>query len=133
MSKPVVSNPPDVAPGLTYSHVARAGDFAFIAGQIAKDSQGNWVGGGAAEQARAVYANLDRVLAHIGAARSDIVKVTTILVDRKDKDAVTGVRLDYFGDHRPPHTGMVVAALGFPEIRMEVEAVVYCPAGTAGS
>jgi enamine deaminase RidA (YjgF/YER057c/UK114 family) len=123
------SSPADVAPGLTYEHAARAGDFIFVSGQIAKDEAGSWVGGDATNQAIQVYRNLDRVLAHMGATRYDVVKVTTLLVDPEDKDAVTTVRLDYFGDHRPPHTGMTVAALGFPEITMEVEVVAYLPKG----
>jgi enamine deaminase RidA (YjgF/YER057c/UK114 family) len=128
MPDPVeTSSPDDVAPGLTYEHAARAGDFIFVAGQIAKDEAGSWVGGDATNQATQVYRNLDRVLAHMGATRNDVVKVTTILTDLKDKDAVTKVRLGYFGDHRPPHTGMTVAALGFPEITMEVEVVAYLP------
>jgi len=127
MSKVETSNPPDLAPGLTYDHVGRAGDFVFVAGQIAKDEHGNWVTGDATAQARAVYANIDRVLAHVGATKEDIVKVNTILVDWNDKDPVTRVRLDYFGSHRPPHTGTIVAALGFPEIRMEVEVIIYSP------
>jgi len=123
------SSPDDVARGLTYEHAARAGDFIFVSGQIAKDEAGSWVGGDATNQAVQVYRNLDRVLVHMGATRRNVVKVTTLLVDPKDKDAVTKVRLDYFGDHRPPHTGMIVAALGFPEITMEVEVVAYLPKG----
>jgi enamine deaminase RidA (YjgF/YER057c/UK114 family) len=121
------SSPDDVAPGLTYDHAARAGDLIFVSGQIAKDEAGSWVGGDATNQATQVYRNLDRVLTHMGATRNDVVKVTTFLTDVKDKDAVTKVRLDYFGDHRPAHTGMTVAALGFPEITMEVEVVAYLP------
>lgn len=128
MLNPVeTSSPANVAPGLTYEHAARAGDFIFVSGQIAKDETGSWVGGDATSQAVQVYRNLDRVLVHMGATRNDVVKVTTLLTDLKDKDAVTKVRLDYFGDHRPPHTGMTVAALGFPEITMEVEVVAYLP------
>lgn len=120
-------NPDNVAPGNTYDHAARAGDFVFIAGQIAKDAEGNWVKGDSETQARAIYRNLDQVLIHVGATRYDVVKVNTILVDWKDKDVITKTRLEYFGDHRPPHTGTIVTALGFPEIRMEVEAVAYVP------
>lgn len=105
MPNPVeISSPADVAPGLTYEHAARAGGFIFVSGQIAKDESGSWVGGDATRQAIQIYRNLDRVLTHTGALRYDVVKVTTILTDLNDKDAVTKVRLDYFGDHRPPHT-----------------------------
>lgn len=125
------ASPADVAPGRTYEHAARAGDFIFVSGQIAQDEAGEWVSGDATAQAEQVYQNLDRVLTHMGATRNDVVKVHTILVDLRDKEAVTNVRLAYFGAHRPPHTGVVVAALGLPEIRMEVEVVAYAPRDSA--
>jgi 2-iminobutanoate/2-iminopropanoate deaminase len=51
------------------------------------------------------------------------------MVDRGDRDAVTAERLKFFGDHRPPHTGVIVAGLGSPEVRVEVEVTVYLPRG----
>jgi 2-iminobutanoate/2-iminopropanoate deaminase len=123
-------DPPDVAPATTYSHVSRAGDFVFVAGQIAKDTAGNWIGlGDAGAQARQVYVNIGRCLASVGAGPRDVVKINTILVDRADRDAVTAERLAFFGDHRPPHTGIVIAGLGSPEVRVEVEVVAYVPKG----
>ncbi len=122
-------DPPDVAPAATYAHVARAGDFIHLAGQIAKDATGAWVGlGDAGAQARQVYENIGRCLAAAGASPRDVVKITTILTDRADRDAVTAARLAFFGDHRPPHTGLI-AGLGSPEVRVEVEVIAYAPAG----
>jgi enamine deaminase RidA (YjgF/YER057c/UK114 family) len=46
-------------------------------------------------------------------------------VDRGDRDVVTAARLAFFGDHRPPHTGMIIHGLGSPEVRVEVEVVAY--------
>ena len=115
-----------VAPAATYEHVAVAGDFAFVAGQIAKDEHGNWVGiGDAGAQARQVYVNIGKILASIGAGPRDVVKINTILVDRADRDAVTAERLKFFGDHRPPHTGITITGLGSPEVRVEVEVVAH--------
>jgi 2-iminobutanoate/2-iminopropanoate deaminase len=126
--RPVLLSPPDVAPAATYEHVARAGDFVFIAGQIAKDEQGTWVGlGDAGAQARQVYRNIGRCLAAVGATPQDVVKIHTILVDRADRDAVTAERLAFFGEHRPPHTGIIVVGLGSPEVRVEVEVVAWLP------
>ena len=123
-----LSSPPDVAPAATYEHAARAGDFIFVAGQIAKDEQGRWVGlGDAGAQARQVYSNIERVLAHMGAEPRDVVKINTILVDRADAPAVTAERLAFFGKHRPPHTGVIITGLGSPEVRVEVEVVAYAP------
>jgi enamine deaminase RidA (YjgF/YER057c/UK114 family) len=124
----LLSSPPGVAPATTYEHVARAGDFAFVAGQIAKDAAGNWVGlGDAGAQARQVYANIGLILESLGATPADVVKINTILTDRRDRDAITAERLRFFGDHRPPHTGIVITGLGSPEVLVEVEVVVYLP------
>jgi enamine deaminase RidA (YjgF/YER057c/UK114 family) len=126
---PVLIHPPGVAPASTYAHVSRAGDFVFVAGQIAKDEAGAWVGlGDAGAQARQVYVNIGRCRACAGASPRDVVKINTILVDRADRDAVTAARLAFFGDHRPPHTGITIAGLGSPEVRVEVEVIAYLPA-----
>ena len=39
-----IIDPPGVAPATSYSHVSRAGNFVHVAGQIAKDETGSWVG-----------------------------------------------------------------------------------------
>jgi 2-iminobutanoate/2-iminopropanoate deaminase len=123
-----LSSPPGVAPAATYEHVARAGDFAFVAGQIAKDAAGNWVGlGDAGAQARQVYKNIGLILVGLGATPADVVKINTILTNRRDRDAITAERLRFFGDHRPPHTGIIITGLGSPEVLVEVEVVVYLP------
>lgn len=121
-------SPETVHRAANYEHAARAGDFIFVAGQIAKDATGAWVGlGDAAAQARQAWANVLAILAHFGAGPGDIVKVNTILVDRTDGPAVTAERFAALGSHRPPHTGVIVQGLGSPEVRVEVEVVAYLP------
>jgi 2-iminobutanoate/2-iminopropanoate deaminase len=123
-----LASPPGVHRAANYEHAARAGDFIFVAGQIAKDADGNWVGiGDAAVQARQAWANILAILAHFGAGAADIVKINTILVDRADGPAVTAERFAALGAHRPPHTGVVVFGLGSPEVRVEVEVIAYVP------
>jgi 2-iminobutanoate/2-iminopropanoate deaminase len=108
----------------SYAHAMRAGDTLYVAGQVARGLDGELVGpGDAAAQARQVYANLGAVLAAAGAGPEHVVKVTTYLVDASDGAAASAARAAFFGDHRPPHTGLVVAALGGPEVRLEVEVV----------
>ncbi|WP_203070415.1 RidA family protein [Falsiroseomonas ponticola] len=127
MRKVFTASPPEVPAGESYEQASRAGDFIFLSGQVAKDENGRWVGGDAANQARQIWRNIDRVLAHMGATKDDIAKVTTILTDVADREAVTAVRLAYLGDHRPPHTGLYVPVLGRPQITMEVEVIAYAP------
>jgi len=125
-------SPPDIYAPPSYEHVAIAGDFAYVAGQVSKDRNGALVGlGDAVLQAAQVYANIDAILRHIGATPSQVVKITTYLVDPADSAAVSAERKKFFGDHRPPHTGLIVAALGGPEVKLEVEIVVYLPQATS--
>ncbi|MGQ0572278.1 MAG: RidA family protein [Armatimonadota bacterium] len=112
----------------SYVHAIRAGNTVYVAGQVARDEQGNLVGpGDAAAQARQVYRNLGRILAAAGAGWSNVVKITTYLVDRGDSQAVGMVRFEHFGDLRPPHTGVIVAGLGSPDVRVEVEVIAVLP------
>ena len=74
-----------------------------------------------------LYANLGRVLEKAGADWSHVVKVTTYLIDRADSATVSAVRVETFGEHRPPHTGLIVAGLGGPDVRLEVEVIAVLP------
>ncbi|MGH2403575.1 MAG: RidA family protein [bacterium] len=113
-----------------YVHALRAGNTLYVAGQVARDEHGNLVGeGDVAAQARQVYRNIGTVLAAAGADWRHIVKVTTYLLDRADSPAVTAVRHEHFGDHRPPHTGLIVAGLGSPGVRLEVDVIAVLPSG----
>jgi enamine deaminase RidA (YjgF/YER057c/UK114 family) len=128
-----LTSPADINRVAGYEHVALAGGFAFVAGQVARDADGNWVcGEDAGAQAAQIYRNIDRILAHIGARRQQVVRISTLLVNREDAQAVERERLAFFGDHRPPHTGMIVAGLGSAHVKVEVEITVYVGASEAG-
>lgn len=111
----------------SYVHAVRAGNTLYLAGQVGRDAEGKPVGPDAATQARQVYANIGRILAAAGADWTDVVKVTTYLLDRGDTEAVSAVRFQHFGDYRPPHTALIVAGLGSPELRVEVDIVAVLP------
>jgi 2-iminobutanoate/2-iminopropanoate deaminase len=107
-----------------YVHAVWAGDTLHVAGQVARDARGELVApGDIVGQARHVYANLGAVLAAAGVTPQHVVKVVTYLVDRGDAAAANAERLRFFGDHRPAHTGLVIDALGGPEVRLEVDVV----------
>lgn len=133
MSEPTTPHLPVEPDGIyrpaSYAHAMIADRTVYVAGQVARDEQGVLVGPhDAAAQAERVYANLAAVLEAAGASPNDVVKVTTYLVDAADAPAATAVRQRFFGAHRPPHTGLIVAALGAPEVRLEVEAIAVLPA-----
>ena len=114
--------------GVGYSHVAKAGDTVYIAGQIALDPGGNPVGKGDIEaQTHQVYANLQAILEELGGSLDDIVKLTTYLTDRSHLDAFRRVRNRFFTDAFPPNTLLFVSGLAHPDYLVEIEAVAYLP------
>lgn len=123
-------NPQGIYAPASYDHAMWAGDTLYVAGQVARDERGELVApGDASGQAAQVYANLGRVLEAAGVRPDQVVKVVTYLVEGADGAAVTAERRRFFGGHRPPHTGLIVAALGGPEVQVEVEVVAYAPRG----
>src|SRR5437899_11017592 len=78
--------PEGIAPGTGYSHVVvtSPGKLIFIAGQIARDRQGNLVGkGDLRAQAVQVFENLKAALTSAGATFNDVVKINWYIRDFK--------------------------------------------------
>ncbi len=113
---------------LTYDHGARVGNLLFVAGQVGRDASGELVGPfDPVAQARQAFENLKTILDEAGSDFAHVIKVTTYYVDSGEVQAITDVRREYFGDHRPPHTGLVITMLGSPEVRFEVEVIAVIP------
>lgn len=115
---------------LTYDHAARTGNLLFVAGQVGRDGSGELVGPfDPVPQARQAFENLKTILETAGTDFAHVVSVKTYYVDTDEIEAITAVRQEYFGDHRPPHTGLVITMLGSPEVRFEIEVVAVIPDG----
>jgi len=109
-----------------YSHIVKAGDTIYVAGQVAVAPDGSVVGeGNAAAQAEQIYQNLQNALASVGAKLSDIVKTTTSILNPDDIDAVRESRLRYLDENPPTSTLLIISRLARPEFLMEVEAIAY--------
>ena len=118
--------PPDgVAPGNGYSHVVTGpGQWVAIAGQVALDADGKFVGvGDPAAQARQVFANLDACLTAAGATFADVVKLNFFVTDIAYLPAIRAARDTYVDTANPPaSTAVQVVALFSPDALLEVEA-----------
>lgn len=113
---------------LTYDHGARVGNLLFVAGQVGRDATGELVGPfDPVAQARQAFENLKTILEEAGTGFEHVAKVTTYYVDAEEIEPITAIRREYFGDHRPPHTGLVITMLGSPEVRFEVEVIAVIP------
>ncbi len=107
-----------------YSHAAKAGKTLYIAGQVARDSEGNLVGKGDFEaQARQVYTNLKNILKEAGGDLRNIVKMTTILTHYGYVESRKKIHHEFFGEIMPPNTLMIIESLASPEYMIEVEAI----------
>ena len=113
-----------VHPTIGYSHAARAGNTLYIAGQVAKDVEGNLVGRGDFEkQVHQVYQNLKNILVEAGGNLQNIVKMTTFLTHYSYFETYRSVRSEYFPEPCPPNTLLIVESLALPDFMIEVEAV----------
>lgn len=103
-----------------------AGDFVYVSGMIAWDTERRIVGvGDVRAQTKKVILNIEAALRAANLGLKDVIKVTFYLTDIRTKDAVWDVRKDLFKDCRPASTLVEVAHLVDPLALLEVDAVAY--------
>jgi enamine deaminase RidA (YjgF/YER057c/UK114 family) len=121
-----IYNPADVPPPVgAYSHaieVAAGVRTLHISGQVGVLADGKPAQGIEA-QTEAVWNNIKGILKAAGMGVSDLVKVTTFLVNKADIQASRAVRLRHLGDHKPASTLLVIDALASPDYLIEIEAI----------
>ena len=116
------------AVGYGFSHAALqdGGRTLHLAGQVAWDKDCNVVGGDdLAAQTRQALANLEAVLAEVGATPADVVRLRTYVVDHNpDKlgAVLAEVGAFYDGVLPAPNTFIGVQALALPDFLVEIEA-----------
>ena len=114
-----------------YAAVVAAGSsLVFTAGACPLDEAGATVGvGDVAAQARQVMDNLRVALADAGAEMGDVVRTTVYVAssDRGDLGAAWQVVREALAPNDPPSTLLGVAALGYPDQLVEVDAVAALP------
>jgi len=122
-------NPLELSTPAGYSHVAisSAGRTIHVSGQVAYDATGRIVGkGDLRAQAVQVYENLKAALAAADAGLSDVVKMTTFVVELSPEKAqvMREIRNQYFPeDHRPASTTVGITGLVNPDLLVEIEVV----------
>jgi len=78
-------------------------------------------------QTAAVIDNIADILAEIGASLSDVVDVTTFLVNMNDFGGYNDVYATYFGADGPARTTVAVHQLPHPHLLIEMKAVALIP------
>ena len=109
--------------------IATGSRLVFLAGQVARDADGRRVGeGDLAAQVEQAYLNIGIALAEVGGSFDDVAKLTVYVVDwTPDKmpllgEGVARASAKMGVDPVKPITLLGVAALGEPDLLVEVEA-----------
>ena len=104
--------------------VSGTGKMIFVAGQLARDPDGNCVGkGDMRAQIQQVGENIKTCLEAAGASLADIVKTNTYVTSFDEFQKHGDMRLRYFGPALPTSTTVEVRRLAHPDFMIEVEAI----------
>jgi 2-iminobutanoate/2-iminopropanoate deaminase len=110
-----------------YSHVVTVEGgrrIICVAGQLARDTNGNIVGqGDMGAQIRQVGENIKAALTAAGAGLHDLVRTTTFVTDIDEFFRHVDVRMEYFGPVLPTSTTVEVRRLAHPDFLVEIEAM----------
>jgi enamine deaminase RidA (YjgF/YER057c/UK114 family) len=124
-------NPQGLPKPEVYAQVAIAtgSRTVFLAGQVARDADGQPVGAGdLAAQVEQAYLNVATAMAAVGGSFDDVAKLTLYLVDWSAEklpalgEGVGRVAARLGVDPTKPVTLIPVAALGEPDLLVEVDA-----------
>lgn len=120
-----------------FPHVRRAGDFLFVSGTSSRRPDNSFAGAEADEfgatkldiavQTRAVINNIADILAEAGASLSDVVEISTYLVNMNDFAGYNAAYGEFFGFDGPARTTVAVHQLPHPHLLIEIKAVAYSP------
>jgi 2-aminomuconate deaminase len=129
--------PGKARPRGSFPHVKRAGDFLFISGTSSRRADNSFVGADTDEmgtpsldirqQTRAVIENIGSILTSVGAELSDLVEITTFLVNMNDFAGYNEVYSEFFDFEGPSRTTVAVHQLPHPLLLIEIKAIAYKP------
>ena len=119
------SNPSALANPPGYSHVVKDGTTIYVAGQLARNSDGETVGAGDfSAQAEQVFKNIRAALESVGSNMNSIMKMNTFMTHREDIPAYRVVRNKYVPDDALPVSTLILCSgLADPVFRIEVEVI----------
>ncbi len=118
-----------------YPHVKRVGDFIFVSGTSSRrkdnthvgaeqDAEGRWHLD-IRDQTKAVLENISLLLQEMEADLSNVVDITTFLINMDDFEGYNEVYGQYFDYRGPTRTTVAVHQLPHPNLLIEIKAVAY--------
>jgi len=120
-----------------YPHVTRAGYFLIVSGTSARREDNSIAGASVDEfgtthldirvQTAAVIENIADILKGAGAELTDVVEITSYLVNMNDFAGYNEVYGKYFTHDGPARTTVAVHQLPHPHLLIEIRALAYKP------
>jgi enamine deaminase RidA (YjgF/YER057c/UK114 family) len=114
-------------PAFSQAVVASGTRTIYVSGQVSIDEAGALVGAGdLAAQTTQVMRNVGLALAAVGATFTDVVKITTYVVNYapEQRAVIAKARASFFPGGKPPASTLVgVTALALPGWLIEIEAI----------
>ena len=118
-----------------FPHVKRAGDFIFVSGTSSRRPDNSFEGVKVdalgtthldiRAQTRAVIENLRAILGSFGAQLTDLVSITSYLVNMNDFGGYNEIYGEYFDHCGPVRTTVAVHQLPHPHLLIEMQVVAY--------
>ncbi|MFV2104150.1 RidA family protein [Micromonospora sp. LOL_024] len=122
-----------------FPHVKVAGGFVFVSGTSSRRPDNTFAGVSVDEfgttdldiraQTRAVIENLADLLRSVGAELTDLVQVTSYLVNMNDFGGYNEVWAEFLDGTGPTRTTVAVHQLPHPHLLIEMQAVALFPEG----
>ncbi len=112
-------------PAGAFHHSVRFGNMLFIAGSTARGTAAET--GDIAAQTEVILQKFQTILEANGGSISNIVKVTSFVTDLREAPASGEIRRKYFAGNFPASTQVQIAALGTPDLKIEIEAIAVLP------
>lgn len=124
MPKEPVIAPGGAPPAGPYSPGVKAGNLLFVSGQAPFDAEGKLVGDDFATQARATFANIERVIVAAGGDLGGIVRIGAYLKTLDDFAEFNAIMRELLPEPFPARTTIPADLPGF---LIEIDAVVLLP------
>ncbi len=124
-----------------FPHIKRAGDYLFVSGTSSRRADNTIAGAeagpsGATQldiraQTRALIENIRDILASMDAQLTDLVEISTFLVNMNDFAGYNEIYAEYFDESGPARTTVAVHQLPHPHLLIEMKAIAYKPLAAA--
>ncbi len=118
-----------------FPHVKRVGDFIYVSGTSSRRPDNSFEGVEVDEfgttnlcirkQTRAVIENIRDILQEVGTDLSDVVDMSSFLVNMNDFGGYNEVYAEFFDYEGPTRTTVAVHQLPHPHLLIEMKAVAY--------